>query len=101
MVAAMGERPVVALRAHGITGAAPTVEQAVLQAIGVDTIAGLSLDILSAGGALSGLADEDMAELPDFGTGFNTGTAWRHEMARIDGVVASDARMIGKRIPVS
>jgi ribulose-5-phosphate 4-epimerase/fuculose-1-phosphate aldolase len=101
MVAVMVERPVVVLRAHGITSAAPTVEQAVLQAISVDTIAGLSLDILSAGGTLSDLADEDMAELPDLGTGFDTGTAWRHEMARIDGVVASDARTIGKRISVS
>lgn len=89
MVAAMHGRPVLVLRAHGITSVAPTVEQAVLQAISVDTIAGLSMDILSAGGALRDLADEDMAELPDLGAGFNTGTAWRHEMARIDGVVAS------------
>ncbi|MGJ9403582.1 class II aldolase/adducin family protein [Arthrobacter sp. KK5.5] len=89
MVAAMHGRPVLVLRAHGITSVAPTVEQAVLQAISVDTIAGLSMDILSAGGTLRDLANEDMAELPDLGAGFNTGTAWRHEMARIDGVVAS------------
>ena len=89
MVAAMQGRPVLVLRAHGITSVAPTVEQAVLQAISVDTIAGLSMDILSAGGTLSDLSDEDMAELPDLGAGFNTGTAWRHEMARIDGVLAS------------
>lgn len=89
MVAAMQGRPVLVLRAHGITSVAPTVEQAVLQTISVDTIAGLSMDILSAGGTLSDLSDEDMAELPDLGAGFNTGTAWRHEMARIDGVLAS------------
>jgi ribulose-5-phosphate 4-epimerase/fuculose-1-phosphate aldolase len=89
MVAAMQGRPVLVLRAHGITSVAPSVEQAVLQAISVDTIAGLSMDILSAGGTLSDLSDEDMAELPDLGAGFNTGTAWRHEMARIDGVLAS------------
>lgn len=89
MIAAMGERPVLVLRAHGITSVAPTVEQAVLQAISVDTIAGLSLDILSAGGTLNDLTEEDMSELPDLGAGFNTSTAWRHEMARIDGVVAS------------
>ncbi|MFB9816334.1 class II aldolase/adducin family protein, partial [Paeniglutamicibacter sulfureus] len=89
MVAAMQGRPVLVLRAHGITSVALTVEQAVLQAISVDTIAGLSMDILSAGGTLSDLSDEDMAELPDLGAGFNTGTAWRHEMARIDGVRAS------------
>lgn len=89
MVAALGERPVLVLRAHGITSVASTVEQAVLQAISVDTIAGLSLDILSAGATLNDLTAEDMAELPDLGAGFNTSTAWRHEMARIDGVVAS------------
>jgi 3,4-dihydroxyphthalate decarboxylase len=85
MAAALGERPVLVLRAHGITSVARTVEQAVLQAISVDTIAGLSLDILSAGGTLSNLSDEDMAELPDLGSSFNTSTAWRHEIARLHG----------------
>jgi len=99
-VAVMGERPVVVLRAHGITSAAPTVEQACSRR-SASTRSPASLDILSAGGTLNDLADEDMAELPDLGTGFNTGTAWRHEMARIDGVVASGARTIGKQISVS
>ncbi|MGG5752300.1 class II aldolase/adducin family protein [Zafaria sp. Z1313] len=85
MLTALGDYPVLVLRAHGITSVAPTVEQAVLQAISVDTIAGLSLDILSAGGTLSDLSGEDMAELPDLGNSFNTSTAWRHEMARIHG----------------
>ncbi|MGJ9372530.1 class II aldolase/adducin family protein [Nesterenkonia sp. CF4.4] len=89
MVAAMEKFPVLVLRAHGLTSAASTVEQAVLQAISVDTIAGLSIDILSAGGTLRDIPDEDMAELPNLGAGFNTETAWRHEMARINGIVAS------------
>lgn len=82
MVQAMGERPVVVLRGHGLTSAAASVEQAVLQAISVDIIAGLSLQITSAGGALVDLTEEDMTELPDLGVGFNTGTAWRHELHR-------------------
>ncbi|MEV6639468.1 class II aldolase/adducin family protein [Amycolatopsis sp. NPDC051371] len=88
MVGAMGDRPVVLLRGHGLTSAAATVEQSVLQAISVDQIARLSLRIVSAGGTLDDLPAEDMAELPDLGAGFTTETAWRHELARIHGVVA-------------
>lgn len=89
MTAAMGDRPMVLLRGHGLTSAAKTVEQAVLQAVSVDTIAALSLDVVAAGGTLRDLPAEDMAELPDLGAGFNTGTAWRHEVARLDGVLAT------------
>lgn len=83
MVAAMGNRPVVILRGHGITSAAPTVEQAVLQAISVNSLAGLALQVSWAGVEPVPLPDEDMAELPDLGGTFNTETAWRHELARI------------------
>jgi ribulose-5-phosphate 4-epimerase/fuculose-1-phosphate aldolase len=79
----MGSRPVVILRGHGITSAAGTVEQAVLQAISVDSLAGLALQISAAGGELLDLPEADMAELPDLGGSFNTGTAWRHELARL------------------
>lgn len=83
MVDAMKGRPVVLLRGHGLTSAAETVEQAVLQAISVDTLAGLALQVASAGGQLTDLSEADMAELPDLGGAFNTGTAWRHELARL------------------
>ncbi len=85
MVAAMAGRPVVLLRGHGLTSAAATVEQAVLQAISVDTIAALSLEVVSAGGTLHDLPSDDMAELPNLGAGLNTRTAWRHELARLGG----------------
>ncbi|EHY91127.1 class II aldolase/adducin family protein [Saccharomonospora azurea] len=87
MVDSMGARPVVLLRGHGITSAAATVEQAVLQAISVDALATLSLRVVTAGGRLADLPAEDMAELPDLGANFNTGVAWRHELARLAGVV--------------
>jgi ribulose-5-phosphate 4-epimerase/fuculose-1-phosphate aldolase len=83
MVDAMNGRPVVLLRGHGLTSAAPTVERAVLQAISVDTLAGLSLQVRAAGGQLKNLPESDMAELPDLGGAFNTATAWRHELARL------------------
>lgn len=87
MTAAMGDRPVAVLRGHGVTSAAATVQQAVLQAVSVDIIAGLSLDIVSAGGTLADIPDDDAAELPDLGPDFFTTTSWRHEVARLDGVV--------------
>jgi 3,4-dihydroxyphthalate decarboxylase len=83
MLDAMGDRPVVLLRGHGLTSAAPMMEQAVLQAISVNTLAGLSLQITAAGGQLQDLPCPDMAELPDLGGPFNIATAWRHELARL------------------
>lgn len=83
MVDAMGDRPVVVLRGHGLTSTARTVAQAVLQSISVDQIARLSLTVVTAGGELRDLPEEDMAELPDLGGGFNVSTAWRHELARL------------------
>lgn len=83
MLDAMGDRPVVLLRGHGLTSAAQTMEQAVLQAISVNTLAGLSLQITAAGGQLQDLPASDMAELPDLGGPFNIATAWRHELARL------------------
>lgn len=83
MLTAMAERPVVLLRGHGLTSAAPSVAQAVLQAVSVDALARLSLQVRCAGGELVDIPDEDMAELPDLGGSFNTGVAWRHELARI------------------
>lgn len=90
MVDAMRNRPVAVLRGHGLTSAATTVEQAVLQAISVDALAGMSLRIVSAGGSLVELPPEDMAELPDLGAGLNTETAWRHEVTRLRGVVGQE-----------
>ncbi|MFI6698634.1 class II aldolase/adducin family protein [Streptomyces sp. NPDC050509] len=83
MVASMAGHPVVLLRAHGLTSAAASVEEAVLQAVSVDRIATLSLRVVSAGGELADLPEADMAELPDLGGSFNTATAWRHELARL------------------
>jgi ribulose-5-phosphate 4-epimerase/fuculose-1-phosphate aldolase len=83
MTAALGDRPVVLLRAHGLTSAGPSVPTAVLQAVSVDTIARMSLSVLGAGGRLVDIPPQDLAELPDLGPGFNEGVAWRHELARL------------------
>jgi ribulose-5-phosphate 4-epimerase/fuculose-1-phosphate aldolase len=83
MVEALGDRPVVVLRAHGLTSTGTSVQEAVLRAVSVDGIARLSLDIAKAGGHLVDLPARDLGELPDLGGSFNLDTAWRHEMARL------------------
>ncbi|OBI90635.1 class II aldolase/adducin family protein [Mycobacterium asiaticum] len=83
MVAAMGNAQVIICRGHGITSAAATVEQAVLQAISLNELARMSLRISMAGGTLHSIDDDDWAELPDLGSGFNVDAAWRHEIARL------------------
>ncbi|MEU3271082.1 class II aldolase/adducin family protein [Saccharomonospora sp. NPDC006951] len=83
MVKAMGDRPVVLLRGHGLTSAAGDVATAVLQSVSVDQLASLSLRVAGTGGTLTDLPEADFAELPDLGSAFNTATAWRHELARL------------------
>ncbi|KZS59403.1 class II aldolase/adducin family protein [Mycobacterium pseudokansasii] len=83
MVAAMGSAPVVICRGHGITSAAGSVQQAVLHAISLDSLARMSLQVMAAGGALREIAETDWNELPDLGSDFNIEAAWRHEVARL------------------
>ena len=83
MVAAMRGRPVVICRGHGITSAANTIPQAVLQAISLDALARMSLQVRSAGGTLSDIDDSDWDDLPDLGPAFTAEAAWRHEVARL------------------
>ncbi|TDV56450.1 class II aldolase/adducin family protein [Actinophytocola oryzae] len=83
MVTAMGERPVVLLRGHGLTSSAAGVAQAVLQAVSVDRIAALSLWVRAGGGEPAELPAADLDQLPDLGSGFTVAVAWRHELARL------------------
>lgn len=83
VAAAMGERPVVILRGHGVAAAAGTPVRAVLDALSVDVLARFALTIASAGGTPRPIPDGDLAALPDLGAGLQEDTAWRHELARL------------------
>lgn len=83
MVAAMDGHPAVILRGHGIAVAAGTVQEAVLTAISLDNVAQMSLRVVSAGGVLREIDDEDWQDLPDLGLSFTADAAWRHEVARL------------------
>lgn len=84
MIDAMGSRPVVVLRGHGVTAIGDSVPQAVLRVLSVDAIARMSLTVVSAGGTLRDISDEDLAELPDLGSSLNLEIAWRHELSRLE-----------------
>lgn len=84
MVAAMQDQPVVICRGHGIVSAAETVQQAVLQAVSIDQLARMSLRIVSAGGSLRDIGDEDWDDLPDLGSKFNGDAVWKFEMAQLE-----------------
>jgi ribulose-5-phosphate 4-epimerase/fuculose-1-phosphate aldolase len=84
MVAAMHGAPVVILRGHGITSAANSIQQAVLQAISLNELARMSLHVRAAGGTLRDIDDADWDDLPDLGPAFTADAAWRHEVARLD-----------------
>jgi ribulose-5-phosphate 4-epimerase/fuculose-1-phosphate aldolase len=81
---ALADRPVVVMRGHGLTATGSSVAEAVLRAQAVATIAQLSLRVVAAGGTLSPIADDDLAELPDLGSSLNLATAWRHELALLN-----------------
>jgi ribulose-5-phosphate 4-epimerase/fuculose-1-phosphate aldolase len=75
---------VVICRGHGITSAAATVPQAVLQAISLDQLACMSLRIRSAGGTCRPIDESDWTDLPNLGPAFTAEAAWRHELARLE-----------------
>lgn len=83
MLDAMGERPVCVLRGHGITTVGATVEQAVARALAVDSLARMMCRVAELGGRIEALPDDDLAELPDLGSGFNEELLWRHHEQRL------------------
>lgn len=84
MVAAMQGNPVVICRGHGITSAAATVNQAVLQAVSLNQLAAMSLRVRAAGGTLNPIDQADWEHLPDLGPSFTADATWRHEVARLE-----------------
>ncbi|MFG1941486.1 class II aldolase/adducin family protein [Nonomuraea sp. NPDC048826] len=80
---ALGAHHAVVMRGHGLTTVGASVAEAVLRAISVQSIASISLSVAAAGGTPRPIPDEDLAELPNLGSGLNLGAAWRHELARL------------------
>lgn len=84
MVASLGSAPVLVLAGHGAVSLGSTVAGAVLRCLALDRLASIHLRVRQAGMPPSRLSDEDLAELPDLGTGFNEATLWRHHLAALE-----------------
>ncbi|MEU3984401.1 class II aldolase/adducin family protein [Streptomyces sp. NPDC026672] len=89
MTDALGDRPVVVLRGHGLVSVgtgepAHAVAEAVTRALAVDSLARITLAAAATGAALRPIPDEDIAELPDLGPAFNVASMWRHLAARAE-----------------
>jgi 3,4-dihydroxyphthalate decarboxylase len=83
MVASLGAADVVVLSGHGVVATGTTMPEAVLRALHTETLARLTLAVASAGARPTAIPDEDFAELPDLGSGFNEATLWRHHLATL------------------
>ena len=83
MAAAMAGRPVCVLRGHGVTAVGATLEQAVARALAVDALARMACRVASLGADVRPLPEDDLAQLPDLGPGFNDEQLWRHHEERL------------------
>ena len=83
MRVAMADRPVCVLRGHGITATGATLEQAVARALAVDSLARMTTRVAALGGTPRAIVADDLAQLPDLGTGFNDTMVWRHHERRL------------------
>lgn len=84
MLAAMGGAPACVLRGHGLTATGSSVEEAVVRALNLESLASVILAAAQAGGRPADLPGADLAELPDLGAGLNTASVWRYHLARLD-----------------
>jgi ribulose-5-phosphate 4-epimerase/fuculose-1-phosphate aldolase len=82
MIAAMGDRPVCVLKGHGITVTGASVEEAVVRALNLNTLATVTLELARLGARPDLVPVEDVAELPDLGSAFNDLAVWRYHVAK-------------------
>lgn len=82
MLSSMGASPVCVLRGHGITVTGATLEQAVVRAVDLNTLAEVTLAMAALGASPPEVPASDLAELPDLGSDFNDTLNWRALVAR-------------------
>lgn len=83
MLDTLGNHKACVLKGHGITVTGKSVEQALLRALYVNTLAKITLEVSQAGGTAQPIPSEDLALLPDLGEGFNDIGGWRYYLAKL------------------
>ena len=76
LVEALGNKDAYVLRGHGIVTVGQTVQQAVVRAISVDSLADPAVQSVA---APQPLPAGDFSSLPDLGTTFNDDQMWRYQ----------------------
>jgi ribulose-5-phosphate 4-epimerase/fuculose-1-phosphate aldolase len=84
MIAVMGDASACVMYGHGITVGAPTVEQATVLAINLNTLLAVTVELARLGAAPPALDERDVAELPDLGTAFNDQLVWRSLVSELE-----------------
>jgi ribulose-5-phosphate 4-epimerase/fuculose-1-phosphate aldolase len=77
MLRAMEGRDVCLLAGHGITAVGDSVEQATVRAVNLNAAVSVTVELAKLGASPPTVSPEDLAELPDLGSGFNDQIAWR------------------------
>jgi ribulose-5-phosphate 4-epimerase/fuculose-1-phosphate aldolase len=84
MLGAMGDADVCLLRGHGITAAAGSVEAATVLAVNLNVLLDVTVELARLGADPPELDPDDVAELPDLGSGFNDRMTWQALVADLD-----------------
>jgi ribulose-5-phosphate 4-epimerase/fuculose-1-phosphate aldolase len=84
MVAAMAGSDACLLRGHGVTVVGATVARAVVQAVNLEVLLSVTVELARLGVEPPEVAERDLAELPDLGAAFNDEMTWRTLVAALD-----------------
>jgi ribulose-5-phosphate 4-epimerase/fuculose-1-phosphate aldolase len=84
MLAAMSGASACVLRGHGVTTTGPTIAEAVITTLNLESLARVILGAAQSGGHPPNLPDADVAELPDLGGALNSDSVWRYHLARLE-----------------
>lgn len=84
MLDSLAGRKACVLKGHGITVTGTSIEQALLRALYVNTLAKVTLEVAQAGGRTSPIPSDDLDLLPDLGGSFNDMGGWRYYLAKLN-----------------
>lgn len=84
LLATMGDATTCLMRGHGITVTGATVEEAVVRAHDLTVLMDVTVRLAQLGVTPEPISDDDVAELPDLGSTFNSIYAWNTMVAALE-----------------
>lgn len=80
----LGDRDVCILRGHGILTVGETVEQAVVRALNIESLARMTLDSARGRTLPAEVPENDAQVIPDLGSTFNDTYVWQYRRSRLE-----------------